>query len=63
MGPFFPRKRLEIGYPMKDLSLKEIAIFSPLIIAVLWMGLFSSSLLDVSAVTVQRQPYAYHASP
>ena len=50
---------------LKDLSLREIAIFSPLIIAVLWMGLFSSSLLDVSAVTVQRliQPYAYHASP
>ena len=50
---------------LKDLSLREIAIFSPLIIAVLWMGLFSSSLLDVSAITVQRliQPYAYHASP
>ena len=48
---------------LKDLSPREIVIFAPLVIAVLWMGLFSSTLLDVSATTVHRLIEIYPQRP
>ncbi|MGE4014485.1 MAG: NADH-quinone oxidoreductase subunit M, partial [Alphaproteobacteria bacterium] len=38
---------------MADLSLREIAIFAPLVVIVFWMGIYPSSFLDVIAVSVK----------
>jgi len=37
---------------MKDLSWREIAIFAPLVLAALWMGVYPKPLFDVTAVSV-----------
>jgi len=39
---------------MLDLSPREIAIFAPLVILTLWMGIYPAPFLDVMAVSVQH---------
>ena len=46
---------------MKDLSPREIAIFVPLTIVVLWMGIYPSSFLNVMSVSVDHLITQYHA--
>jgi NADH-quinone oxidoreductase subunit M len=38
---------------MMDLSPREIAIFAPLVLVVLWMGIYPSSFLNVISVSVE----------
>lgn len=38
--------------PIRDLSPREIAVFTPLILLVFWMGLYPMSFLDVMSVSV-----------
>ncbi|MDR6291308.1 NADH-quinone oxidoreductase subunit M [Inquilinus ginsengisoli] len=45
---------------MKDLSPREIAIFVPLTIVVLWMGIYPSSFLNVMSVSVDHLITQYH---
>lgn len=47
---------------MSDLGPREILIFTPLALSVLWMGLFSSQLLDISAVSVANLIENYQAA-
>ncbi|RVU39301.1 NADH-quinone oxidoreductase subunit M [Hwanghaeella grinnelliae] len=39
---------------IKDMNMREIAIFAPLIILVLWMGIYPSTFLDPIEVSVQK---------
>ena len=39
---------------IKDMSKREIAVFAPLIIITLWMGIYPSSFLDVMHVSVEH---------
>ena len=45
-----------------DLDRREIAIFVPLVIVVIWMGVYPSSFLDVMHVTVQNLVDNYQAA-
>jgi len=45
---------------MKDLNLREIAIFAPLIVLVLWMGIYPSSVLKPMAPSIARVLEHYH---
>ena len=47
---------------MQDLNLRELLIFFPLALSVLWMGLFSSQLLNMSAVSVMTLIENYQAA-
>ena len=38
---------------MLDLSPREVAIFAPLVLVVLWMGIYPSSFLNVTSVSVE----------
>jgi NADH-quinone oxidoreductase subunit M len=46
---------------MLDLSPREIAIFVPLVLAVLWMGIYPSSFTSVMSVSVDNLITQYHA--
>ena len=46
---------------MTDLTPREIVIFVPLIIAVLWMGIYPSSFLNVMSTSVDNLVTQYHA--
>jgi NADH-quinone oxidoreductase subunit M len=37
-----------------DLNLREIAVFAPLIVVILWMGIYPSSFLNLSAASSER---------
>jgi NADH-quinone oxidoreductase subunit M len=39
---------------MLDLSRREIAVFAPLIVVVLWMGIYPKPVLDVFAASVDQ---------
>jgi NADH-quinone oxidoreductase subunit M len=39
---------------MVDLEPREIAIFAPLILVVLWMGIYPNSFLHVTSASVQN---------
>jgi len=39
---------------IKDMNMREVAIFAPLIILVLWMGIYPSTFLDPIEVSVQK---------
>jgi NADH-quinone oxidoreductase subunit M len=45
-----------------DLSPREIAIFTPLVILVLWMGIYPASFLDTISVSVANLLENHHAS-
>jgi len=45
-----------------DLDRREIAIFAPLVIAVLWMGIYPSSFLDAITVSAQNLADNYAAA-
>jgi NADH-quinone oxidoreductase subunit M len=47
---------------MPDLSRREIAIFAPLIVVVLWMGIYPSSFTDLIGPTVERMITDYNAA-
>jgi NADH-quinone oxidoreductase subunit M len=38
---------------MLDLSPREVAIFAPLVLVVMWMGIYPSSFLNVTSVSVE----------
>jgi NADH-quinone oxidoreductase subunit M len=38
---------------MLDLSPREVVIFAPLVLVVLWMGIYPSSFLNVTSVSVE----------
>jgi len=44
---------------MTDLSPREIAVFAPLIVVVLWLGVFPTSALNVSSASVDRLIQTY----
>ncbi|WP_395677045.1 NADH-quinone oxidoreductase subunit M [Inquilinus sp.] len=46
---------------MTDLSPREIVLFVPLTIVVLWMGIYPSSFLNVMSVSVDHLVTQYHA--
>jgi len=46
---------------MKDLNLREVAIFVPLIVLVLWMGIYPSSVIRPMAPSTARVLEHYHA--
>ncbi|MCR9254898.1 MAG: NADH-quinone oxidoreductase subunit M [Alphaproteobacteria bacterium] len=39
---------------MKDMNVREIAIFAPLVVLTLWMGIYPATFLDVMAVSVEN---------
>jgi NADH-quinone oxidoreductase subunit M len=39
---------------MKDLNMREIAIFVPLLVLVLWIGIYPSTFRNVYAPTLER---------
>lgn len=45
---------------MKDINPREIAIFAPLVVLVLWMGIYPSSVIDPMAPSVTRVINHYH---
>jgi len=47
---------------MVDLSRRELLIFAPLILVVLWMGLYPESFLSVTAASVDHLINNYHAA-
>ncbi len=47
---------------MLDLSPREIAIFLPLILIVLWMGIYPSSFLNIMSPSVQKLVQNYEAA-
>lgn len=48
--------------PMLDLNLREVAIFAPLVIVVLWMGIYPASFLDAINVSVVNLVENYNAA-
>jgi hypothetical protein len=46
---------------MKDLNLREVAIFLPLIALVMWMGIYPSSVIKPMAPSIARVLENYHA--
>ena len=49
-------------FTILDLDRREIAIFTPLILVVLWMGVFPNSFLDPIDASVARLIENYHLS-
>ena len=49
-------------FTILDLDRREIAIFTPLIVVVLWMGVFPNSFLDPIDASVARLIENYHSS-
>ena len=47
---------------MLDLDTREIAILAPLVIAVMWMGVYPAPILDVMSVSVDNLLTKYHAA-
>jgi NADH-quinone oxidoreductase subunit M len=47
---------------MPDLSAREIAIFAPLVVVVLWMGIYPSSFIDLIAPTVAQMITDYNTA-
>ena len=47
---------------MLDLNWREIAIFTPLVIVVIWMGVYPSFFLDVIHASVDQLLVNYHAA-
>ena len=47
---------------MLDLNWREIAIFAPLVIVVIWMGVYPSFFLDVIHASVDQLLVNYHAA-
>ncbi|HSR56024.1 MAG TPA: NADH-quinone oxidoreductase subunit M, partial [Alphaproteobacteria bacterium] len=45
-----------------DLDKREIAIFAPLVIVVLWMGIYPSSFLDAISASAQNLADNYQAA-
>ncbi|MCB0370035.1 MAG: NADH-quinone oxidoreductase subunit M, partial [Bdellovibrionales bacterium] len=41
-------------HPLKDLSIREIAVLSPLVVLVFWMGLFPNQFLDLTKSSVDH---------
>ena len=46
---------------MKDLNAREILIFAPLVVLVLWMGIYPSSVIKPMAPSIERVLTNYHA--
>jgi len=47
---------------MLDLNRREIAIFAPLVIIVIWMGVYPSFFLDVIHASVDQLLVNYHSA-
>jgi len=47
---------------MLDMSPREIAIFAPLVVLVLWMGIYPAPFLDVLAVSVKHLLYQHQTA-
>ena len=47
---------------MLDLDTREVAILAPLVIAVMWMGVYPAPILDVMSVSVDNLLTNYHAA-
>ncbi len=47
---------------MLDLDAREIAILAPIIVVVMWMGVYPSPILDVMSVSVDNLLTKYHAA-
>ena len=47
---------------MLDLSPREIAVFAPLILLVLWMGIYPTSFTDIMAPSVDKLMGSYHSA-
>ncbi|MBI1208263.1 MAG: NADH-quinone oxidoreductase subunit M [Azospirillum sp.] len=47
---------------MPDLSLREILVFAPLIVVVLWMGVYPSSFLNVTSASVANLIHNYQTA-
>ena len=47
---------------MVDLEAREMLIFIPLIVAILWLGLYPSSVLDLSATSVEQLIEGYRSA-
>ena len=47
---------------MADMNVREIAIFTPLVILTLWMGIYPATFLDVMAVSVENLIVNYEAA-
>ncbi len=45
-----------------DLNMREVAVFAPLVIAVIWMGVYPSSFLDLIHASVQNVVDNYQAA-
>jgi len=46
---------------MKDINLREVSIFAPLVVLVLWMGVYPSSVIAPMAPSLTRVLDQYHA--
>ncbi|HCS23782.1 MAG TPA: NADH-quinone oxidoreductase subunit M [Alphaproteobacteria bacterium] len=46
---------------MKDINLRELSIFAPLVVLVLWMGIYPSSVIAPMAPSLTRVLDQYHA--
>src|SRR3546814_6355941 len=47
---------------IRDLNWREKAVFAPLVVLVLWMGIYPASFIDVMAPSVERLVEGYEAS-
>jgi NADH-quinone oxidoreductase subunit M len=47
---------------MLDLSPREIAVFAPLVLLVLWMGIYPTSFTDIMAPSVDKLMGTYHTA-
>src|SRR5262249_40202134 len=47
---------------MLDLSPREIAVFAPLVLLVLWMGIYPTSFTDIMAPSVDKLMGSYHSA-
>jgi NADH-quinone oxidoreductase subunit M len=47
---------------MPDLSMREVAIFAPLVVIVLWMGIYPASFIDLIAPTVEQMITDYNTA-
>ena len=49
-------------FTILDLDRRELAIFAPLVLVVLWMGIFPNSFLDPIDASVARLIENYHSA-
>jgi NADH-quinone oxidoreductase subunit M len=47
---------------MLDLDRREIAIFAPMIVVVMWMGVYPAPILDAMSISVDNLLTKYHAA-